>query len=326
MNHTYYFSGKNSLAAMAFAASVGAAVGCSVAPPAALTEARNSYRQAEQSADITGNAGVALREAQESLTDAERVWEQKRDEEEVQHLAYLTKQKVEIARAIAERNLAERDIERLAGERQKAIIEAREREVLRTRKEAEARAQEAERARQQAAAAQIQAEKAEQQAAAQARDAEQARKSAAQTEAESKELERKLQALQAKVKETDRGLVLTLGDVLFEFDRAELQPGAVRNLQPLVSFLKENSSRAVVIEGHTDNIGSESYNLALSQSRADAVRTFLVKNGIAADRITARGLGEGYPVASNNIQQGQLMNRRVEIVISNEPQPQQSLK
>ena len=81
-----------------------------------------------------------------------------------------------------------------------------------------------------------------------------------------------------------------------------------------------------MIEGHTDSIGSESYNLALSHRRADAVRLFLVNNGIAADRITARGLGEGYPVVSNDTQQGQLMNRRAEIVISNEAQPQQSSK
>ncbi|HET9787942.1 MAG TPA: hypothetical protein VFP47_12435, partial [Pyrinomonadaceae bacterium] len=63
-----------------------------------------------------------------------------------------------------------------------------------------------------------------------------------------------MQALQANVKQTERGLVLTLGDVLFEFDQADLKPGAVRNLQPLISFLKENSSRGVTIEGHTDSV------------------------------------------------------------------------
>ncbi|MGH7874816.1 MAG: OmpA family protein [Candidatus Binatia bacterium] len=326
MRFTDYFPKHNFMPGLALLGLAAGAVGCSVAAPPALIEARNSLRQAEQSPNITANAAVALREAQQSLAGAERVWEQDRDEEEVQHLAYVTKQKVEIARNIAERNLAVREVERLSDERQKVVIEAREREILRTRKEAEARTQEAERARQQATAAQLQAKKAQEEAQARTQEAEQARNSAAQTQAESKELEQKLQALQAKIKETDRGLVLTLGDVLFEFDKADLKPGAMRNLYPLVSFLKENSSRGVVIEGHTDSLGSDSYNLALSQRRADAVGTFLIENGIAADRVIARGLGEAAPVAANDTQQGQMMNRRVEIVISNESQPRQSLK
>lgn len=128
------------------------------------------------------------------------------------------------------------------------------------------------------------------------------------------------------MKQTDRGLVLTLGDVLFEFNKSELKAGALRNLYPLVSFLKQNSSRGVTIEGHTDGIGSESYNLELSQRRAEAVRRFLIENGLRQDRITARGLGEAYPVASNDTDPGRQMNRRVEIVIANETQAGRSAK
>ncbi len=266
---------------------------------------------------MTGNAAVALHDAQKTLAEAEQVWEKDQDRDEVEHLAYVTKQQVEIARAVGERNLVEREIERLSAERQKIVLEAREREIARTRREAEVKAQEAELAREQATAAQSQAKKAQEEALARAQDAEQARKTAAQIEAERKELERQMQALQANVKQTERGLVLTLGDVLFEFDQADLKPGAVRNLQPLISFLKENSSRGVTIEGHTDSVGSDAYNLTLSQRRADAVRRLLIANGIAADRVTARGLGEAYPVASNESKEGQLMNRRVEVVISN---------
>ncbi len=325
MRFTDYFCKSNFMPAVALLAAAGAA-GCSVAAPPALIEARNSVRQAEQSPDITTNAPVALREAQQSLAGAERVWDQDGDKEEVQHLAYMTRQRVEIARAIAERNLAARNVERLSEERQKVVLEAREREIARTRREAEARTQEAERARQQATAAQLEAKKAQEEAQARAQEAEQARNSAAQTQAERQELEQKLQALQAKIKETDRGLVLTLGDVLFEFDKADLKPGAMRNLYPLVSFLKDNSTRGVTIEGYTDSVGAESYNLALSQRRADSVRTFLIENGIAADRVTARGLGEEAPVAANDTPQGQMMNRRVEIIISNQAQPQQSMR
>jgi hypothetical protein len=132
---------------------------------------------------MTGNAAVALHDAQKTLAGAEQVWERDRDREEVEHLAYVTKQNVEIARAIAERNLADRDIERLSGERQKIVLEAREREIVRTRKEAEARAQEAELAREQATAAQSQAKKAQEEALARAQTAEEARKTAAQIEA-----------------------------------------------------------------------------------------------------------------------------------------------
>jgi outer membrane protein OmpA-like peptidoglycan-associated protein len=259
---------------------------------------------------MTGNAAVALHDAQNTLADAERAWAKDKDRAEVEHLAYVTKQQVEIARAVAERNVVDRDIERLSAERQKIVLEAREREITKTRREAEVKTQEAELAREQA-------KKAQEEALARTQDAEQARKTAAQIEAQRKELEEQMRALQANVKQTERGLVLTLGDVLFEFDQADLKPGAVRNLQPLISFLKENSSRRVTIEGHTDSVGSDAYNLALSQRRADAVRRLLIENGIGAERVTARGLGEAYPVASNETKQGQLMNRRVEVVISN---------
>jgi outer membrane protein OmpA-like peptidoglycan-associated protein len=288
--------------ALASIALIGGAAACSVATPPALIEARNSYQQAEKNPNVSGNAAVALRDAQQTLNRAEREWEQNRDQEEVEHLAYMTKQRVEIAQGLAERNMAQKEIERLSEERQKVIIEAREREVLRTRKEAEARAQEAEQAQRQALAAQSQAKNAQDEAAA--------------ATAKTKELEASLQALKAKVKQTDRGLVLTLGDVLFEFNKADLKAGALRNLYPLVTFLKDNAARSVAIEGYTDSVGGESYNLDLSRRRAEAVRRFLVENGIAQVRVTASGLGEAYPVASNNSETGRQMNRRVEIVIS----------
>jgi outer membrane protein OmpA-like peptidoglycan-associated protein len=132
----------------------------------------------------------------------------------------------------------------------------------------------------------------------------------------STQLEQELAALKAQARETERGPVLTLGDVLFEFNRADLKSGAMQKLYPLVAFLQENPTRSVVIEGHTDNIGSDSYNFELSQRRAEAVRAFLLQNGIRAERITAQGRGESYPVAANDTEAGRQQNRRVEIVIS----------
>ena len=130
-------------------------------------------------------------------------------------------------------------------------------------------------------------------------------------------LAQELAALQAE--KTDRGFVITLGDVLFEYDKANLKPGAQQNLYRLVTFLKEHPDQTVVIEGHTDGKGSDIYNLDLSQRRAQAVQDFLLSNGIGGDRIAARGYGEAYPVASNDTTAGRQQNRRVEIVLSEHP-------
>jgi OmpA-OmpF porin, OOP family len=154
---------------------------------------------------------------------------------------------------------------------------------------------------------------------ARAREAELARESAAAAAARAEALALELEALRAR--DTDRGLVMTLEeDVLFEYNRADLKPGAMRNLYPLVTFLKDHPTRTLIIEGHSDSTGSESYNLDLSQRRAAAVRDFLVANGIGFARIMARGYGEAYPVAANDTEAGRLQNRRVEVVISHEGQ------
>jgi outer membrane protein OmpA-like peptidoglycan-associated protein len=129
-------------------------------------------------------------------------------------------------------------------------------------------------------------------------------------------IEQKLAELNAK--ETERGLELTLRDVLFETDRADLKPQALEDLYPMVTFLREDPDRHILIEGHTDSMGSESYNRDLSQQRAAAVQHFLVRNGISPERITAHGYGKADPVASNNTEAGRQQNRRVEVVVLHE--------
>jgi outer membrane protein OmpA-like peptidoglycan-associated protein len=127
--------------------------------------------------------------------------------------------------------------------------------------------------------------------------------------------ERELRDLRAR--QTQRGLEVTLGDVLFETDKATLKPGAALTLDKLVDVLRQDPSEKVVIEGHTDSRGSAEYNRQLSDERANAVRDYLVAHGIAADRIAANGYGEAYPVASNDTAAGRQQNRRVEVVIMN---------
>jgi outer membrane protein OmpA-like peptidoglycan-associated protein len=118
-------------------------------------------------------------------------------------------------------------------------------------------------------------------------------------------------------RETERGLVVTLGDVLFETARADLKGGAAGNLGKLAAFLVKYPDRNVVIEGHTDNVGGEDYNLGLSQRRAESVRSFLVTHGVSANRISASGKGEGSPVSDNDTATGRQQNRRVEVIIAN---------
>jgi outer membrane protein OmpA-like peptidoglycan-associated protein len=142
-----------------------------------------------------------------------------------------------------------------------------------------------------------------------------ARVATADAEAQTAELQRQIEALQAKV--TDRGLVLTLGDVLFASGKADLRGEAAGHLNQLVAFLREYPSRTVVIEGHTDSVGTDEFNNALSQRRADSVRSYLVRQGIDATRLTTVGAGEGVPVADNESATGRQQNRRVEVIISN---------
>jgi outer membrane protein OmpA-like peptidoglycan-associated protein len=241
-------------------------------PPVELEQARTAYTQAEQTPAVVANAPVPLQEANQALRRAERMWADDHDAEEAQHLATLATQRVEIARATAEKKVAETQIQQATEERDHVLLDARSRQAQRAQQQA------------QVATSQVQ------------------------------QLQQELAALQAK--QTDRGLVLTLGDVLFETGKADLRPGALRNLYPLVTFLQKYPERRVVIEGHTDSVGSDAYNLDLSQRRADAVRDFLLQNGVNTSQLTTRGYGKASPIASNTTAEGRQQNRRVELIIS----------
>jgi outer membrane protein OmpA-like peptidoglycan-associated protein len=118
-----------------------------------------------------------------------------------------------------------------------------------------------------------------------------------------------------KATQTNRGIVLTLGDVLFDTGRAELNPGAATKMDQLTEFLKEHPDRRVEIDGFTDSVGSDAYNEELSERRANAVKAALVSRGVDPTRINTQGYGKAYPVASNSESGGRQLNRRVEVVI-----------
>jgi outer membrane protein OmpA-like peptidoglycan-associated protein len=153
-------------------------------------------------------------------------------------------------------------------------------------------------------------------AAEQARgEAQNAQAQVAQAQAESQRLAAQLEDMQAA--QTSRGIVLTLGDVLFDTGHAELKPGAARPIEQITAFLNEHPERSIQIEGFTDSQGGNDYNLELSQKRADAVAMAIIQRGIAAQRVRAMGYGEEFPKASNADAGSRQLNRRVEIIVSN---------
>jgi outer membrane protein OmpA-like peptidoglycan-associated protein len=209
-----------------------------------------------------------------------------------QHRVYVADRLVQIAEAEGLARFAEVRATDLGRERDRLALDARNREL----RDARATASDALAA-----------------AAAERRAAELARSEARETRVEIDALRADLSDLQAQ--QTERGLVVTLGDVLFETDRAELKPGAERTLDGLVRALRDDPAASVSIEGHTDSTGGRDYNIDLSLRRAQAVKDYLASRGIDPGRVSALGLGADYPVASNTTEAGRQQNRRVEVVV-----------
>lgn len=300
---------KRQLIMVTAAVITGAALaGCGtiMSKPADLEHARATYDSAKINQEISTLAPGPLYEAEKSLLAAEGAWQNDQDEKAVAHYVYLVEKKIEIAKNIAERKLTEDAIKDIACEREVAMLE------LRTR-EAKARQRQAEEALTLAENRARAAEEARDKAEAALQAIEKVRQKQLAAHAKLQSLAQKMSDL--KTKKTERGLVLTLDGALFATGQAEIKPLAWPSLQNLVNFLKENPERQADIEGHTDNVGKEETNRILSQRRAEAVRDFIINHGITVERITARGLGEKYPVVSNNTEAGRKQNRRVEIII-----------
>src|SRR5690606_651208 len=138
---------------------------------------------------------------------------------------------------------------------------------------------------------------------------------ARQAEARVQRLEQEL--ADVKQQQTERGTIYTLGDTLFATNKADLKPGSQSSFDRLARVLNETHYRKIIVEGHTDSTGAEDYNLTLSQRRADAVKNYLVSQGVDPGSITAVGKGEGFPVASNDTRSGRQQHRRVEVIIEN---------
>lgn len=256
---------------------------CATGPvsPDGSAEVRNKLTALKNDPELSSRARVEIRAAEDAVKIAEEPLPDS-EAELAAHRVYMADHQVEIARAKANTRLAEHQRARLSEQRGDARLQARTREADRAHADADqARA-----------------------------DAEQARRSQA-------EMQQRLNELEAM--ETERGMVITLGDVLFDTSSAQLRGSANSNLDKLVSFLNQYPDQRLLIEGHTDNVGSAAYNQGLSQQRAASVRNYLTQHGIASRRLSVSGLGLNRPITSNETAAGRQQNRRVEIVIEDIP-------
>lgn len=341
------FSLKRSATLLSSVLLVAACASTPKGPPSEVAQLQMQLDGMRTDSRIGPHADVELREAQR-VVDALAADARRLRKDAYDYRLYMADRLVQIAEAEGLARHAEVRAQSLSREREQMLVRARELEADRARMEARSaqamaeaerlraeqerqRAElgrsEAERARDEARGAQAIAEaermRAEEErlAAQLARaEAEQERLEAQRAREEAELAQRQMQSMQAQLadleaRQTDRGLVVTLGDVLFEVDRSELKSGAARNLDKLVAALTDHPQTRVTIEGHTDSTGSPEYNLGLSERRANAVRDYLIRGGIESDRLTTRGLGLDFPVATNATAEGRQQNRRVEIII-----------
>lgn len=289
---------------------------CAVMPAhdAELDDARAAVIAAQSDPQVVSLASVELNNAVVAMRRADDAWSNRADVAQVHHLAYLAWKQAKIATETARLKSSEASIASANAERDRLQLEARTREAQRAQRDA-ARAQaQAEANRADAISAQAPAAAATATAQAARAQAEAAQQQAANAQAHAQSLQTALADLQARP--TDRGMVVTMGDLLFDTGSAHLNPGGLRVVDHLVQFMQAYPQRRVSIEGFTDSVGNPGSNQVLSERRADAVRLALIDRGIDAARLEARGYGEEYPVASNTNPTGRQMNRRVEIVIS----------
>ena len=251
-----------------------------------LDRTRNDYRSAQSNPKVASYAPLEMKQASDAMAKANAAAANNDSTEEIDKLAYLAKQKIALTQEVAKQKSAEAEVAKSGTERDKMRLDQRTREADQSRTAANI-------ARGDAAYAQQQT-----------RD----------VQARNANLEAQLAELSAK--KTERGMVITMGDVLFATDQARLNPEGTRTVQKLAQVLTQNPQRTVLIEGFTDSTGSSAHNQALSERRADAVQLGLLEQGIARNRIAIHGYGEAHPVAGNESTTDRQLNRRVEIVLS----------
>jgi outer membrane protein OmpA-like peptidoglycan-associated protein len=281
----------------------------SVGTTSLLDQTRSDYRLAQNNPKVAAYAPLELKQAGDALAQADAEAAKSRSAEKIDQLAYLAKQKIALAQEAANQRAAEAEVANAGKERDQIRIDQRTNEANIARMNADKSKLAAEQAQRDAAQAQRDTQAAQVDLVNAQRKTQEAQARAAQLEAQMAEL---------AAKKTERGLVITLGDVLFGTDLSRLSDEGMRTTQKLASVLQQNPQRNVLIEGFTDSTGAAAYNLELSERRAIAVRDALQGQGVARERIQMRGYGQSYPVAANDTPSNRQLNRRVEIVVSDD--------
>ena len=274
-------------------------------------EVQQPARQAAQTAEDARL--IALQRQEEEFQAAQRALVLQREaeaaarlraEEDRRRLAEEERARVERERERAEAARLAAERERLDAERARADLERARAEAEAARAAAQAQAQEAKRLADENAAAAAAARLAREQAE---RDRDAARE----------QLRQQLNVI-LETRETARGLIVNLSDVLFDVDKSTLKPGAREKLARIAGILGSYPDLQIEIEGHADSTGSDEYNQALSERRAQSVRAYLNQQGVTKPIVAAVGFGESRPVATNGTAAGRQQNRRVEIIVSGE--------
>lgn len=283
---------------------------------ARLDEARSSLRSAMALPQAGSLAGTEVKQASDALALAEAAQMRGDNVATVDHLSYLALQRSTIVQEAANRKAAELAVAEANAARDKLRLQARTQEADAAQRQAVVAQRDAQSSQRDAEAAQRAAQEAQRGTVAAQQQSAASQQQALEAERRAAELREQLAALDAK--KTERGMVITMGDVLFDTGRAELRSGGMRNVEKLGGFLQAYPQRKVMIEGFTDSVGGDAQNQSLSARRADAVRAALLRLGVGTERLAARGYGESFPVAGNDNPSGRQLNRRVEIVLSDE--------
>lgn len=256
---------------------------------------RAEFDTLSQQGALQEHAAIEAQQAQDELRTLEQMLDDSADESEIQQQLYLVERQLEVVRETMQMQQADAVIDNAETERKDVIISQTEQKL----QQAEQRADMME-------VAAINAEE-----------------MLAEMQGQVELLQEEVEDLSAE--ETDRGMVLTLGDILFETDEADLKNSSSNGIAKVAEFLNNYPERQILIEGHTDSTGSAEYNQELSVARAESVKDALVSYGVDHGRIDTDGFGQERPVATNDSDFGRTQNRRVEIVILDDQQGQASV-
>ena len=318
------------------AVAIAKAAGAQQYATGSLTKAEDMLQRAEdyyQRKQGRTPIGTAARGATQMAEDARvltlRKKEQEREEgarraaaeaqSKAQADADAAKRDADAAQAQANedaRRRAEAETARAQAEQQQAALQAQQQQTLAQAEAAREAAEDAQRKMQEAQNQLDEAERQREQAQSQTQQAEQQKDEAVR---QKEEMRARLAAQLNQVlqtRDTARGLIVSMPDVLFDFNKYTLKPEAREKLAKISGIVLAYPDLKLEVEGHTDSIGSDEYNQSLSEKRAQAVRGYLVSQGVKPDEVSALGLGKANPVADNSTPQGRQLNRRVEMIVS----------